>query len=333
MKTQGGNLGQVNADIGKITFDTLQKFDIPYDEIYFGKPYADFYIDDLGINCFNSLEKSLGFYNQIIQPREFNNIEINNLPIVTKKSEDLSGEIFYYKNIPLELKDLFPLFVSSKGQSEYSIERLDGLTVSELYSSKLLTENTLKHIMNSIERIQRYNINVESIIDSDIYLNYEKKIDDRYSSYDYSKFPDSKQIYVRLKQELQNYERENNGKIKLIHGDPVFSNIIINSHDKIKFIDMRGKLGSKLTILGDWLYDWSKIYQSILGYDFILLDKEIDVEYINKMKLFFKNEFISRNSEEDFKHLELITNSLLFTLIPLHNNDKCEKYYNLININ
>lgn len=62
MKTNNGNIGKINADIGKITFDTLNKFDIPYDEIYFGKPYADVYIDDLGLNCFDDMEKELGFY-------------------------------------------------------------------------------------------------------------------------------------------------------------------------------------------------------------------------------------------------------------------------------
>ena len=51
MKTHNGNIGKINADIGKITFETLHKFNIPYDEIYFGKPYADFYIDDLALNC------------------------------------------------------------------------------------------------------------------------------------------------------------------------------------------------------------------------------------------------------------------------------------------
>ena len=49
MKSENGNIGRVNANIGKITFDTLEKYNIYYDEIYFGKPYADFYIDDLGI--------------------------------------------------------------------------------------------------------------------------------------------------------------------------------------------------------------------------------------------------------------------------------------------
>lgn len=36
---------------------------------------------------------------------------------------------------------------------------------------------------------------------------------------------------------------------------------------------MRVRLGDKLTIYGDWLYDWAEIYQSIIGYDEILLSK------------------------------------------------------------
>ena len=46
----------------------------------------------------------------------------------------------------------------------------------------------------------------------------------------------------------------------MIHGDPVFTIILINEYDEIKFIDMRGLVGDKLTIYGDWLYDW---YQNI----------------------------------------------------------------------
>ncbi len=46
MKTCEGNLGLVNARITKITLDWLDKYQIPYDEIYFGKPWAHIYIDD-----------------------------------------------------------------------------------------------------------------------------------------------------------------------------------------------------------------------------------------------------------------------------------------------
>ncbi|WP_214483029.1 HAD hydrolase family protein [Bacillus sp. SM2101] len=49
MKTCDGNLGKVNANIGKLTIDWLDFYNVPYDEIIFGKPYGDIYIDDLAI--------------------------------------------------------------------------------------------------------------------------------------------------------------------------------------------------------------------------------------------------------------------------------------------
>jgi len=46
MKTCQGNLGMVQAKISLTTLEWLKKYEIPYDEIYFGKPHADIYIDD-----------------------------------------------------------------------------------------------------------------------------------------------------------------------------------------------------------------------------------------------------------------------------------------------
>jgi capsule biosynthesis phosphatase len=46
MKTCQGNLGMVTARISLVTLNWLEKYNVPYDEIYFGKPHADVYIDD-----------------------------------------------------------------------------------------------------------------------------------------------------------------------------------------------------------------------------------------------------------------------------------------------
>jgi capsule biosynthesis phosphatase len=46
MKTCDGNPGKVLARLGKTTLDWLDRHGIPYDEIHFGKPWADIYIDD-----------------------------------------------------------------------------------------------------------------------------------------------------------------------------------------------------------------------------------------------------------------------------------------------
>ncbi len=49
MRTCDGDVSKVIKKIGKITEDWLVKWNVPYDELIFGKPHADTYIDDLGI--------------------------------------------------------------------------------------------------------------------------------------------------------------------------------------------------------------------------------------------------------------------------------------------
>ena len=46
MKTGGGNQGKVLKLQGKILFDWLEKWEIPYDELWWSKPHADLIIDD-----------------------------------------------------------------------------------------------------------------------------------------------------------------------------------------------------------------------------------------------------------------------------------------------
>lgn len=52
MRTYDGNLGKICANTGKILFEWLEKYNIPFDEIYFGKPWCGkngFYVDDRAI--------------------------------------------------------------------------------------------------------------------------------------------------------------------------------------------------------------------------------------------------------------------------------------------
>ncbi|CAM4474719.1 HAD hydrolase family protein [Paenibacillus tarimensis] len=58
MRTAGGNVGRVIANVGQITQQWLERFNIPYDELVFGKPYGDIYIDDLA-HQFNGWEHAL----------------------------------------------------------------------------------------------------------------------------------------------------------------------------------------------------------------------------------------------------------------------------------
>lgn len=46
MKTCNGNTGKVLAKQGKVLFDWLEKHNVPYDELWWNKPFADLSIDD-----------------------------------------------------------------------------------------------------------------------------------------------------------------------------------------------------------------------------------------------------------------------------------------------
>ena len=61
MATCNSNLGKVMKNVGKITLEWLEKNEIEYDEIYFGKPNGDIYIDDRAVR-FTGWEKIDGDY-------------------------------------------------------------------------------------------------------------------------------------------------------------------------------------------------------------------------------------------------------------------------------
>jgi capsule biosynthesis phosphatase len=331
MHTHGGNIGKLNKDIGKITFDTLDKFNINYDEIYFGKPHADFYIDDLAISCFDDLEKKLGFYKSNIDTRDFNSIQTSNIQTFIKKSNDLSGEINYYKTIDISLKSLFPkIFNCDPSNKWFEMEKLDGLPFTNIFLSEELTIDIFTNLLNTISKLHHFNIIDHDKTHINIYENYCNKLISRYSSYDYSKFINSDIIYNKLFDQLKIYQDNNKGIYSVIHGDLVFTNIILTDIKHIKLIDMRGKLGNKLTIYGDRNYDYAKLLQSIIGYDEILQDKYVSISYRETLLSCFKQYIIDNYDLETYENIKIITKSLLFSLIPLHNNEKCIKYYDLI---
>jgi capsule biosynthesis phosphatase len=59
MKTCEGNVGRVVAKQGAVTLEWLRRHGIEYDEIYFGKPHAQIYLDDNAVR-FSSWETIAG---------------------------------------------------------------------------------------------------------------------------------------------------------------------------------------------------------------------------------------------------------------------------------
>ena len=60
MLSNSHNTGAAIANIAKLTIETLDNFEIPYDELIFGKPYAEIYIDDKAFNPYVNSFESVG---------------------------------------------------------------------------------------------------------------------------------------------------------------------------------------------------------------------------------------------------------------------------------
>lgn len=320
-RTHHGNVGAIVADIGKITFDTLDKFDIPYDEIFFGKPYAQYYIDDLAVNANSSLDKALGIYDTDIAPRSFNKIEYTDNTVIKYTAN--KGEIYWYKNIPESIEKYFPKVISIQ-DNKIELERIDGVSYSYLYTNKQLTQKHLFSLINALSNIHSFDY-PSSI---NIYSNYSRKLRQRITEYPelYIKYG-IVDLLMKIIYELQEYEEKNKGVSGIIHGDPVFTNVF-ETPTGVKLIDMRGKQGDEVTLYGDIYYDFAKIYQSLIGYDNILNGIEIDDAYRSELVTYFE----SMISKEEIEKIKLITASLLISMLPLHDEDetKFNKYIKLI---
>lgn len=319
MKTHGGNIGKVVADISEVTLDTLKRFNIPYDEIYFGKPYANFYIDDLAVNPYISLSQSLGIFETHTTPRDFNKVEYKGDKVI--KTTSNLGEVFWYQNIPKSITQYFPKVYDIK-ENIITMENVKGVSFSYSYINKTLKLSDLDNLMSTLSQIHKSTTPSKK----NLYSNYTPKLSQRYTTYQsfYSNVPGSKLLYKTINKKLSSYKNAIPG---VIHGDPVFTNIL-QTKQGIKFIDMRGKLGDELSVLGDVYYDYAKVYQSLIGYDFILNDLEIDNVYTSNFVTHFESYF----TPEEVTHIKILTSSLLFTLLPLHNltNKDIVKYFNLI---
>lgn len=76
MNSYSGNIGLINKNTAKILLEWLDKWDIPYDEIIYGKPWPGhkgFYVDD-----------------RTIRPNEFLNCSIHELEEICTKSREFS---------------------------------------------------------------------------------------------------------------------------------------------------------------------------------------------------------------------------------------------------
>jgi len=285
MLTHKHNVGAVIKDIGRTTFDTLEKFDIPYDELIFGKPIADVYIDDRSVNPYKSdymfmgiLEREKDTIINQLPTNKYNHIILkDNCVIKTGPTYILKGEKWAYEHIPINVYKYFPKLISGKSNeitTTLEFEYLKGIPFYYLYKNGLITNKHIDSIISAIEQFHTSSGIVTATYE-DIKNNYIKKLEDRFNVESDYPFDDAQEIQSKILDDLGNYC--SSGRIRIvpfIHGDVWFSNIILQFDGNLKFFDMKGRLGYTLTTNGDILYDYGKVYQSLLGLDSVIYSSE-----------------------------------------------------------
>ena len=337
MITHNNNIGKVVKDIGLITFNTLEKFNIEYDEIIFGKPIADIYIDDRALNPYYNSTSLFGLFENKteliinkIDPNKYNKIEKrDNYIYKSGPLNYIKGELYFYENIPNEFIEYFPKFIDHKKLDdtiELKLEYINGIPLYFLYKSNTLTFKIIDNIFEILDKFHNFeniqlNINLENIKN-----NYILKLKNRFNYIDYY-FEDASDVFNNL---ILDFENNFNPKIvKFVHGDLWFSNIILTYKDELKFFDMKGQVDNKLTTCGDIYYDYGKLYQSILGFDLVLHGDYLNMEYINLINSYFINKCISIGL--DINYLKIVTKSLIFgVFIFLKDNDPKEKIWDFL---
>jgi hypothetical protein len=181
MRTHHGNVGSVIADIGLVTMAQLAKYEIPYHDIHFGKPYADIYVDDLAVNSNLDTMREIGWLLDeqdpaaligeqaaasdkttqagMIAPRDFNTIQIiGDKVIKSSTAETIIGELYFYSHMPPKLSKIFPAiynvdYIPETQTHSVTMENRRGLSFSHLLVGRSITHGRLIALLKALHTI------------------------------------------------------------------------------------------------------------------------------------------------------------------------------------
>lgn len=306
MKSCDSNLGRATKKSMLNVLETLNTYDIPYDELYFGKPWADLYVDDRAWNPYTNPN----FSEFLFQYRP----DMTRLPIVkgcsnnenslhcrggvlTKNgpTSSLEGEIYFYKMIQgTKLSAACPAFLSedvttsATATTSFDMEYIKGKTISTLFRNGLLTKGILQAVFQSLAVFHgAHPLEKDGeVTREDILENYLGKLNERAASHPHYNLPRLGEIVEVINRVIRGAVTDPAFQItNVVHGDPWFDNMMYDCRSqRVKLLDMKGKMGSVLSLKGDKMTDYAKVYQSILGFDYALYNEEYPVEYERKCR-------------------------------------------------
>ena len=326
MKTCNNNIKEVIDRIDMITKDTLNKYEIPYNELVFGKPYGDIYVDDKSTNPLHWqngwMTGSIGFgWDKHIEEVYHDNNKIININDdlcykIALNDEGLGNKYFIDK-CPKYLIPLIPHIYDMKVISETHVKILmewknDSIPIGKLLAYDMLDKDIFLKVLDLLKLIHSNSISNNLLCSkSDVMMNYYPKLEERMNIYKsiYSTFDLNIEV---IKTFFDLYDPD---ITSCIHGDFWLSNLLwSHKNKKIYMIDMRGRLGNKLSISGDKFYDYAKLMQSLLGFD-ILVHGSKSIKYNDHINIFI--EYFNLN-EDDINNIKKLTAFLILGSIPFH---------------
>ncbi|KAF2101115.1 nucleotide-diphospho-sugar transferase, partial [Rhizodiscina lignyota] len=305
--------------------------------------------------------------------RAFNIVQVRGEQIIKSSQSEahILGEMYFYSHLPDSISNLFPqvhelTYLPETATYSITMQRLRGTTYSHMITGRSLTPGRLEIMLGALHQIHNADTATTKQLEVceylkekfasgsskpvNIYANYSRKLKQRFHQheevYEELDLKKASETLNMLTAFLERYEAANRAlEVPVIHGDPVFSNIILNeSERKVYFFDVRSQQGDALTMAGDVCYDLAKVLQSIQGYDHVMLTDEETLSMLPQtpeadglativpvqdrllMKemqevfwRFVEREYGAKISKQDI--LDILA-SLLFSLIPLHRKER-----------
>jgi hypothetical protein len=321
---------------------TLKRLEgLPYDELRFNEPEVDVIVDNRAVASWN-IARELGWPTTEesvplggVMARSFHSVTVTADQVLkTAQRDGLRGEAAFYRALPPALQGFFPRLLDVRESRDNSsmtlvLERVRCVTFSQLAVSHCVTSESIRALLRTLHTLHShaYPDGQQQLPHRTLCSNYADKVEERFKKNRavYEEASGSADVAV-LAQKLIDFLRAYEGEGRcmpaaFIHGDPVFSNVLSVGTRSVKLIDMRGLLGGALTTQGDLMYDLSKVFQSLCGYDFMLLGREItgpSGRFLDTLRLTFWEEVNTLYPSVNHRDVRILTAQHLFSILPLH---------------
>lgn len=216
----------------------------------------------------------------------------------TGPSNSMAGEAFFYKRVQSlpGIRGFFPQLMGepvssgapdgeafspggatsdvdwhapATGTTTLSLEFITGVPLTTLFSYRVLEPYHLDLIFDALRCMHNCEgVDMHPRVQaSALGRHYVDKLRDRFASAEVYPFDNKDAVLSDISVRMARYEKGGINMVPVVHGDCWLANIILTSTNQLKFVDMRGHVGTLLTTNGDAGYDYGKLCQSLLGFD------------------------------------------------------------------